>query len=287
MLLKTRFDKIILVETFLQIKTEKDGISMQFNITTFNLRLNTVTDKENAWPYRLNSVLHYINSVTPLIFGTQEVLDDMLIDLNNHLPKYSHIGVTRKQHEEANAIFYNHDILEIKESGTFWLSKTPDIPNSKYFNSACIRICTWGEFMFKNSRNNRFRVFNTHLDHISHRAQIAGIKIIFKKMNLKYTEEKLPTIFIGDLNSTSKDKTIQYLKNEILGNNSLVDAMDLLPQANYGATFHNFTGMTKGHPIDHIFVSTEVKVHKIEIYRKKIFDIYPSDHYPITSLIEI
>src|SRR5690625_5191938 len=115
---------------------------MRFKATTFNLRLNVDSDKHNAWPYRVQAVKTFIEEEQPLIIGTQEVLDGMLDDLSKALPHYHHFGLTRRQHEEASAILYNHQQLEVKESGTFWLSKTPTIPNSSDFNSACIRVCS-------------------------------------------------------------------------------------------------------------------------------------------------
>jgi len=258
---------------------------MQFKITTFNLRYNTPKDLENAWPNRVNGVIQFIKKTNPLIMGTQEVLDNMLVDLDKYLSNYAHIGLTRKQGEEASAIFYNHDVLEVKESGTFWLSKTPVIPDSRDFDSLCLRVCTWGEFIFKSNRLIRFRVFNTHLDHVSNLAKIEGIKIILKNIKTKNKVDDLPTILMGDFNSTIEDEVIQYLKND--KKNVFNDVMDYMMNENYGATFHNFTGRTDGHPIDHIFVSHDIDVIQTTIFRDKIEDIYPSDHYPVTSTITI
>ncbi|MDF2699490.1 MAG: endonuclease, partial [Haloplasmataceae bacterium] len=235
---------------------------MLFKITTFNLRLNVSSDKENAWPYRVNSVVKYIDDTNPFIIGTQEVTDRMLSDLTIQLPKYDHIGLTRVQNEEASSIFYNKEVLEVKEYGTFWLSKTPEVPNSKHYNSACVRICTWGEFIFKENRNLRFRVFNTHLDHISDLAKIEGMKTITKKMNLKANEDMLPTILMGDFNSTVNDEVIKYLNDDCttVGSKPLTAVLDFLPKHEYGATFHYFTGLIKGDPIDHIYVTKDIKV---------------------------
>jgi|SRR5690554_564791 len=256
---------------------------MQFKITTFNLRLNHINDKENAWGYRLNSVIKYIKTTKPLILGAQEVLDGMLNDLSNNLEDYKYIGLTRKQNEEANPIFYNKKILDCRESGTFWLSRSPNIPNTIDFASACIRICTWGEFLFKDKRNIRFRVFNTHLDHISKLAKIEGTKIIIKKVYNKNNETKLPTIIMGDLNSTREEEVIKYIKSQ----KEFTDIYEYLPQSEYGSTFHNFNGIKEGTPIDFIFVSNEFKILRPTIYRKKILNKYPSDHYPVTTLIQL
>lgn len=257
---------------------------MKFNITTFNLRLNHSADKENAWPYRIQSVVKYIENSKPLIIGTQEVLDGMLSDLTSNLPNYSYIGISRKQNEEYNPIFFDNTVLECKESATFWLSKTPYIPNSVDFDSACIRICTWAELIFKDDRSKRIRIFNTHLDHISELAKIEGIKIILEKIKEKNKIDNLPFILMGDFNSSIDDNVIKYLNNNEL---KLRTVLDYIPQENYGATFHGFTGLIEGHPIDYIYTSNDIKIHNAHIYKEKILNIYPSDHYPLTALIEI
>ncbi len=253
---------------------------MLMKVTTFNLRLNHVQDKENAWPYRLKSVLEYINTTKPLVLGAQEVLDDMLNDLKGNLPDYSFVGVTRKEREEANPIFYQHEILELKEYGTFWLSNTPDVPNSVDFDSACIRICTWAEFMFKNNRKLRFRVFNTHLDHISSLARLEGIKLIFKRINSFQT--MLPTVLMGDFNATVNDEVIEYMKTQ-----PMTTVYNYLNAEEYGTTFHYYSGITDGHPIDHIYLTKDINVLQVNIFKEKIFNIFLSDHYPVTALIEI
>lgn len=256
---------------------------MKFKITTFNLRLNVSSDKENAWPHRVNAIVRFINDANPLVIGTQEITDDMLGDLTKNLPNYDYISLTRRQHEEASTIFYNSDTLEFKEGGTFWLSKTPYVPNSRDFNSACVRVCTWGEFIFSQNRNLRFRVFNTHLDHISEEAKIEGIKIILDRMNRKNEEDRLPTLLMGDFNSTTQDPVIQFLKEEAKVNQqSLVDCMDVLEEGHYGLTFHNFLGGTEGDPIDHVFVTPDFNPIKTEIFKEKIDGRYPSDHYPVS-----
>lgn len=47
---------------------------------------------------------------------------------------------------------------------------------------------------------------------------------------------------------------------------------------NYGATFHNFTGITKGYPIDYIFLSQGINVLETTIFKDKFKRIYPSDY---------
>lgn len=255
---------------------------MILKIATFNIRLNTSSDNENAWPYRKYSVIKFFNEYQPLIFGTQEVLDDQLTDLVNGLPNYHYIGINRRQHEEGNYIFYNKDLIECKEACTFWLSETPYIPNSVSYNSCCIRICTFGEFILRDNRNIRFRLFNTHLDHISTEAQVEGIKLVIKKMNEKNCVDPLPSIIIGDFNVNDDNEVIKLL-NEA----GLVNTYKYINPDNYGRTFHGYRGITEGSPIDYIFVSPDITIEDILIYREKVDERFISDHYPVLATVKL
>lgn len=255
---------------------------MNLKITTFNIRLNHTMDKDNAWPYRKNSMIKFFNEYHPLVFGTQEVLDDQLTDLLNGLPDYHYIGINRKQHEEGNYIFYDKSVLECKEACTFWLSETPYVPNSVSYNSGCVRICTFGEFIFKDNRNLRFRIFNTHLDHISNIAQVEGIKIVINKMREKQKIDPLPTIIMGDFNVTDDSEVIK-----LLNETGLVNVYQYIDPANYGATFHAFKGTKTGSPIDYIFVSPEFKITEVLIYRELVDGRFISDHYPVLATITV
>jgi len=65
-----------------------------------------------------------------------------------------------------SAIIYNKNTMEYIEGGTFWMSKTPEVPKTKFKESSLIRSCTWGFFNQK-KLDKKMYVFNTHLDHES------------------------------------------------------------------------------------------------------------------------
>lgn len=65
-----------------------------------------------------------------------------------------------------SAIIYRKSNVKLINSGTFWLSETPETPFSKYHLSVNIRSCTWGLFKHLKSKKEFF-LFNTHLDHAS------------------------------------------------------------------------------------------------------------------------
>lgn len=253
---------------------------MPYKLLSMNLRYPSNQDGNNQWMYRYHAVAAFINQVKPLVFGTQEVLEFMSDDLLNLTPNYKAFGIPREKHGEGVLIFYDHTQLDLIEGGNFWLSETPEIPESKSWNTACIRMCTWAEFSFSDNRNLRFRFFNTHLDHVSLDAQINGIELILKKIESLNKKEMLPTFIVGDFNATFESKTINHINSRIKSHKLALKSV-YKPGKTYGATFHAFTNSIEGEPIDYIYYSKMLKVKNFKIYREPIDGRCISDHYPI------
>jgi len=124
---------------------------------------------------------------------------------------------------------------------------------------------------------------------VSELAKIEGIKTIINFINRKELEDRLPTILTGDFNSTIHDEVIKLLKNNEtkFGTKSIIDAFDFLPIAQYGPTYHNFGKIDTGDPIDHLFASNDIKIHDTTIDKEKEMKLFISDHYPVSSIIEM
>src|SRR5699024_6944712 len=137
----------------------------------------------------------------PDVFGIQEGLHHMMMDLKIYLPEYTMIGKGRggDDRDEYNAVFYKKSVWTLKGYGQFWLSKTPDVPGSVDWNSACPRICTWAILAFSADPKREFALFNTHLDHESRFAQKEGIKLICLNME-HILQKELPVVLMGDFN---------------------------------------------------------------------------------------
>ena len=68
------------------------------------------------------------------LVGMREVLRDQIGDLEILLPQYGWIGVGRDDGAdggEFSPIFYRKDRFTVLDSGTFWLSETPEVTGSK------------------------------------------------------------------------------------------------------------------------------------------------------------
>ncbi|MGI8315914.1 endonuclease/exonuclease/phosphatase family protein [Halobacillus mangrovi] len=264
---------------------------MDLQIMTFNLRVDLPQDGVDSWGYRAEKVARMIKKHNPLVLGVQEVLIHMIKDLERFFPDYSWIGEGRRggMSDEFCPIFYNHDVLECVDSGQFWLSDQPAVPNSISWDSDFPRICTWGHFRSREKPFESFLVYNTHLDHISQSARENGIALIWERMNSHYREKNIPIVLTGDLNSQPDNSVIEFLRGKvsILGlTTDLQDSYAALTETP-GNTFHSFQGGSEGVPIDYIFCTPNGKVLETQIDRNTYDGSYPSDHYPVTSRIEI
>lgn len=252
------------------------------NIITYNIRYNTPSDKENAWPNRRAEVMNLLKLHKADIFSVQEALYDQIMDLKDGMPGFDYVGVGRDDgniNGEFSAIYYNSNRYALIENGTFWLSETPKVP-SKSWDAALNRICTWARLKEKETRKT-FYIFNTHFDHKGVKARKESALLILKKID-EISVRKDPVILTGDFNLTPEEKPLVLIRQK------LKDARQIsktVPQGPVG-TFNNFDFESKlENRIDYIFVNKLVDVKKYSVLTDSKDNHYPSDHLPV--LVEV
>ena len=172
---------------------------------------------------------------------------------------------------ELSGVLYRLDRYELVDSGTFWLSETPE-KVSYGWDAACRRVCTWA--VLKNKETGEAYVHvNTHLDHQGQEAQSKGAELVVEKA-LSFD---LPVVLTGDFNF---DQGTEFY-NKILAA-GLQDTKFQTEDRMEGKTFHAYDGGEDGLPIDFIFVNDRVgQILRTRILRERYGEQYPSDHYPI------
>jgi endonuclease/exonuclease/phosphatase family metal-dependent hydrolase len=234
----------------------------------------------------------------PDIVGLQEALRFQIDDIRAALPEYAEIGVGRddgKTQGEYSAILYRKDRLKPQQSGTFWLSDTPDVCGSITWGNACTRLCTWGRFV-RSGSDKAFYMFNTHLDHVSQFSREKSVALLVSRVRDRTHPD--PVIVTGDLNAGEDNPAVRYLKGErpLNGNGNglsknpvpLVDTFRLLhADASDVGTFNGFKGKAGGDKIDYIFALPGVEVFKADILRDCQGERYPSDHFPVTAALRL
>lgn len=253
-------------------------------VLTYNLRYITGGDTgEKAWTARRDQAAELIQADRADIVGIQEGLPQMMNDLGARLDGYAVIGVGREDginQGEYAAILVKTDRFRIQETGTFWLSDTPDIPNSCTWGNTVTRICTWAK-LFDRESGKTFHFFNTHLDHASPEARKKGTALILSRMEGK-TE---PMVLTGDFNALEEDSLHTAIKKS-----GLVDAwrsVHVHTPLSESGTFNHFNGAVDGGRIDYIYASPMLKVTESEIIRSSKNGVYPSDHFPVRATLDL
>lgn len=180
---------------------------------SFNIRLDVKSDGDNRWSMRREQFIGQILLMRPDILGLQEVVPSQKRDLEQAMPQYLLIGGSREGSQdrgEYSPLAIARERWRIKESGTFWLSETPDRP-SKGWDAAFPRIATWARLVRKADKK-RFLAINTHLDHIGEVAKVQGARQIATFI-ASARKSREAVIMLGDLNSTPDSTAVSELLN--------------------------------------------------------------------------
>lgn len=270
-------------------KTENDDNDIAVNVMSFNIRYDNPEDSLNNWQYRKDRAANAIQFYDADIIGTQEVLKNQLDDLKDRLPQYTAIGVARedgKEEGEYNVLFFKSDRFENLESGTFWLSETPEVAGSQGWDGACKRVATWARLKDKKS-GKTVLALNTHLDHVGEVARREGINLIFNKVT--ELSKGAPIIVTGDFNSTPDSDVVKHITNPD-DPNHLTDTRDIAKVV-YGPewSFHDFGNISYSNRplIDYIFVRGDMEVERLGVLAETENEAFLSDHAPILATITL
>ena len=253
--------------------------SQDLNIVSFNIRLNTSHDGENAWPHCSQMASSLLRFHDADIFGLQEALYEQIVDLENDLKEFAWIGVGRddgKKGGEFCPLFYKPSKFILIEHGNFWLSETPDKPG-KGWDAACNRLVTWGRFQSKVT-GKHFLVLNTHFDHIGKEARKNSAFLIRERIEEMTYNINLPVILTGDFNLTPDQEPVSVIKK------NLRDSRDITVEPPYGptGTYNGFKiDSDLDRRIDYIFVSGRIKILKYAVLTDMKDRRFPSDHLPV------
>ena len=252
--------------------------SQRLNVMSFNIRYQNKHDGNNAWENRKDAMVRFLDKRHPDVFGLQEVLDEQFTVLCSHLSDYEAVGIGRddgaRKGEYAPVFFLKSRYILI-DSGTFWLSDTPD-EVSRGWDAVCNRICTWALLQHRKS-GKRFIFASTHLDHRGVTARTNAARLI--KQRLGSTSAGLPIVLVGDFNVTEKSEAYETISGY---DYALNDTWKVSKRCN-GLTC-SFNGWGEyndenGEKIDFVFVSPSIKVKKAAIFDSHIKeDRYLSDH---------
>lgn len=270
----------LLLLFLLMIDTPTHAQTGAFRVMTWNIRFDNPSDGPDAWPLRRERVLGLIRFHAPDVFGIQEGLAAQVEYLKSELPEYTCVGVGRddgKAGGEFSALFFRQDRFTATQSGTFWLSPSPEKP-SKGWDAALNRICTYAVLADRQTGGRVF-VFNTHFDHVGDTARLRSAQLLVSKM-AELNPQGHPAVIMGDFNAAPGSPPIQTLAS------AWSDARVAGRTPPYGpeGTFNGFRPAAEplGNRIDYVFVQ-QCSVQRYAALSDQWLGRYPSDHLPVLA----
>ena len=281
-------------------------------LMSFNIRMSGMSEYDgiNAWGNRKEAVVRMLREQNPDVLGVQEMLPDQQQYLRNELRDYRMVGVGREdgmQEGECMGIFYKKDRFALEDSGTFWLSQTPDRA-SMGWDAACKRTVTYVRLKDRLS-GKRFYYFNTHMDHVGVIARQESVKLMAERIREIVRDTSSVFILGGDMNSTIADPIfIPLLGDPSKERKALSDMSESkrpvmeMTEGRIGGLMkicrsnawqrdnlitYNGYGKDKVSQIDHLFSSCETENLIFQTDKKDYGVPYISDHYPITLIFTL
>lgn len=251
-------------------------MKIKIKVVTYNLKC----DSETGFIQRFKLALNRINAERPDIIGFQEALPHMQRIIEENLLNYCVVGYGRNSDfgGESNCIAYLRDTYQLFGFNQCWLSPTPYIPGSRYSEqSSCPRVCVTAILKHREI-SLPFRIYNTHLDHVSEKARVLGIHQILNRIQYDNDQWHLGMILTGDMNAEPNSQVIK----DIL---SFEEYPIKDVTVNIANSFHDFGKLQKDCKIDYIFTAFEPVISYIWDDLEK--GIYISDHYPLIADIMI
>ena len=253
-------------------------------IATFNLRMDTPSDGENAWPHRKDMVNDLVCFYGFDLFGTQEGFTHQLNDILR-LSDYRFIGVGRDDGKDAGehcAIFYRSDRFKVLDQGDFWLSEHPEKPGRGWDGTCCNRICTWGKFEDLKSQK-QFYFFNVHYEYEGDVARRESSNLMISR--IKSIAGNQPVFLTGDFNASPTEEPIRILNDS----GFLNDSYKITKEAPFGpvCTYHGYDSTVKTEErLDYIWVTDGIQIDKYGVLTNTLYGHTPSDHFPVMVVAE-
>lgn len=272
---------LLLLTAFFALPAIAQNDSGPLKLISYNLRNSGANDGPNKWKKRRQATPIMLEKEAPDLFGVQEALKDQLQYIDSKCPQYARVGVGRDdgaQKGETMAIYFLRDRFEVLDSGTFWLSETPD-QVSRGWDGACNRTATWVQLKEKNS-GKRFFYFNTHLDHRGRVAREEGIKLLVDKMQ-EIAGEGNPVILGGDFNSLDNHAIFKPLQEW------MKSVRNEAPSSDSKGTFNGFGSAPDTIIIDHLYFRGGITCLQFETLDSNYGVGYLSDHYPIAMCFKL
>mgnify|MGYP001226689912 CR=1 FL=1 len=257
---------------------------------SFNVRGSFHDDGANNWDHRRDLNVSTIKKYLPDIIGFQEAQSGNLATYEAMLTDYETepglLSIRQEQKYHRVPIYWKRDRFELRASGGFYLSETPD-EWSLSWGSTLVRVATWVKLRAVASEGE-FVVLNTHFPHepASDTARIESARLVVRR--LVEIAPALPSVVMGDFNALPGSPAYQVLLDA-----GYTDTFGAAENADPVNTFHGFEGLGfRGQGIRIDWILTKDGTQAITTQSCIVIDdeappLFPSDHYPLLANLEL
>ncbi|PCN47758.1 hypothetical protein Csp2054_10315 [Curtobacterium sp. 'Ferrero'] len=258
------------------------SVASPITLMTYNVKN---PDPAHDWPARLPVLLGIVRRHDPDLLCVQEAFDHQLDDLRAGLPDHGDVGQGREGGSagEHAAVFFRRDRLRPVDTGSFWLSDTPDEPVSNTWGSVFPRIANHARFL--DVQGDPFTVLTTHFDHEEgpHGDAVRAKSAALVVQRLQVVEG--PVLVAGDCNEPFGDGA---------ASRAFLDAgyIDAWGQAgdptDRTATFNDWQPpVSTGERIDWVLTRGVRGVERVLIDHDGPETWAASDHFPVVASIRV
>ncbi len=257
--------------------------AQEVKVISMNLDANETTAGS-----RVRRMAPLLLSFDPDSIGVQECRGSWGGLLKKHFISegYARVGVDAGGNVEptggyfATYILYKEDKFNLIDSGTFWLSTTPEVPSIYGPTVDCNRTCTWALLEDKVT-GFRYVHMNCHLDWMDMSVNKIQVEMIREQIE-RFEAMGYPVFAGGDYNcDEGTDSYYTMLDSEIVA-----DSKKVAEKANDIATYPSYGEYDvydpSERPIDYFFVTKDhMTVKEYRVVDEKPDGEYISDHFPV------
>lgn len=274
----------LLAALILPVMASCSESSPDFRMMSFNVRYinETIDTGQTNWEARKGPVLELVKDKRPDVIGFQEPRKAQVDFLVSGLPEYGHVELGRDQGASPDGgehlmIMYLTEKYYLADSGSFWMSPTPDVV-SRGWDAMCRRVTVWVRLKEKDTGRELY-FFDTHFDHKGIEARRQEALLLAARMK-EIAGDDVPVFVCGDFNMDSSHPSMAPIREW------MHEACEDAPLTDKGHTYNGFGIDSNPLKIDHVFYRNATPL-TYSVIRDGYGVRYVSDHYPVLAEFDL
>lgn len=226
---------------------------------------------------QMERVVKLIKNYMPDTIGLQEATTEWMEYLRKELGDiYGDVGKGRDggSRGEHSSVLYKKSRFDLVDSGTKWLSATPDIEATRFEGANHLRVATYALLCDKENGQSIMHV-NTHLG-LEPQLRPRQLEVLINEVK---KQPSVPFIVTGDYNWEDTASLSEMMEDFDCVNSASIAKIgdkDTTP------TFHGWSDDITPCLIDYVYITAaSASVEEYRVCTEKIDGDYPSDHYPL------